>query len=66
MISDLNISHGNMSYFVAFFLLALTFTKKVGDLDLKLHSNTLTFFCTKNDVRFLQAIEILNYLLSNK
>ena len=59
MISDFNISHGNMSYFVAFFLLALTFTKKVGDLDLKLHSNTLTFFVQKMMSDFYKPLKYL-------
>ena len=59
MVSDLNMTHGEMLDFVSFLLLGFTLVMSLRHFDFETHLNTLIFFHKKKDVRF-------DYVLSNR
>ena len=50
MVSNLNVSHGEMSHFVSFSLFEFTLFIQLGNLDFKSHENTLIYFDKKDMV----------------
>ena len=61
IMSDLNISHGNMSDFVSFPLFGFTLVIKLGNFDFESHVNALIFFDKKRYVVRFEYI-LLKYV----
>ena len=57
MMSDLNMSHEKMSYFVSFLLFGLTVVIKLRSFDFESHWNVLIFFDKKNIVLILNMFQ---------
>ena len=62
MVSNLNVSHGEMSHFVSFSLFEFTLFIQLGNLDFKSHENTLIYFDKKGyGVKFEYAARENNF-----
>ena len=63
IVSDLNMPHGKMSYFVSFLLFAFTVVTKLRNFDFESHWNTLIFFDKKTHGVIFEYVPRKNVLI---